>query len=223
MRNFRFFFVAAAAVGTLAIAQNNRPFSPRNIDALENESRDEWQRPGLVIEALEIQPGEVIADIGTGSGYFVSHLSRATGADGRLFAVDIQQEMLAFVERKVDELGLSNVTTVLSQENDTRLDPRSIDLALLVDVYHELRTPKALMTNILGVLKPEGRLAIIDFYDDIDVPVGPPRRYRVPKKRLIAEVEAAGFRLTEQHAFLPYQYFLIFVPGIAAQAGEKTR
>lgn len=194
----------------LAPAQNSRLYSPRDIDALESESRDDWQKPIQVVEALDIDYGSVVADIGTGSGYFVTHLSKATGPNGRLFAVDIQQEMLAFVERKVGETGLVNVTTVLSQENDTRLEPSTIDLALLVDVYHELRSPKALLSNIKNVLKPDGRLAIIDFYSDKDVPVGPTRRYRVPRERLVTEAEAVGYKLAEEHSFLPYQYFLVF-------------
>lgn len=193
-----------------ATAQNSRLYSPRDIDALENESRDDWQKPIQVVEALEIEAGAIIADIGTGSGYFVPHLSKATGPDGHLFAVDIQQEMLAFVERKVGETGLVNVTTVLSQENDTRLKSGAVDIALLIDVYHELRSPKALLSNIKNVLKPNGRLAIIDFYSDKDVPVGPTRRYRVPRERLVAEAEAVGYKLVEEHAFLPYQYFLVF-------------
>jgi ubiquinone/menaquinone biosynthesis C-methylase UbiE len=197
-------------VGASTFAQNSRLYSPRNIDALENENRDDWQKPVQVVEALGIVSGATIADIGTGSGYFVPYLSKATGPEGHLFAVDIQQEMLAFVERKVGERGLVNVTTVLSQENDTRLEPGSVDLALLVDVYHELRSPKALLSNIKNVLKPQGRLAIIDFYSDKEVPVGPTRRYRVPRERLVSEAKAVGYKLTEEHAFLPYQYFLVF-------------
>mgnify|MGYP001817218591 CR=1 FL=1 len=194
----------------VAPAQNSRLYSPRDIDALENESRDDWQKPVQVVEALEIEAGSTIADIGTGSGYFVPFLSEAVGPDGRLFAVDIQQEMLAFVERKAAENGLDNVTTVLSQENDTRLEAGAVDLALLVDVYHELRSPKALLSNIRSVLKPDGRLAVVDFFSNKDVPVGPTRRYRVPRRRLIAEAEASGFKLVEEHSFLPYQYFLVF-------------
>lgn len=194
----------------VAPAQNSRLYSPRDIDALENESRDDWQKPVQVVEALHIEAGSTIADIGTGSGYFVPFLSKATGPDGRLFAVDIQQEMLAFVERKAGENGLDNVTTVLSQENDTRLEAGAVDLALLVDVYHELRSPKVLLSNIRSVLKPDGRLAVVDFFSNKDVPVGPTRRYRVPRQRLIAEAEASGFELVEEHSFLPYQYFLVF-------------
>ncbi len=218
MRISLLIFFALSWASLMAPAQNSRIYSPRDVDALENESRDDWQKPVQVIEALQIEAGSTIADIGTGSGYFVPFLSKAVGPDGRLFAVDIQQEMLAFVERKVGEIGLINVTTVLSQENDTRLEAGTVDLALLVDVYHELRSPKALLSNIRSVLKPDGRLAVVDFFSNKDVPVGPTRRYRVPRQRLIAEAEASGFKLVEEHSFLPYQYFLVF----DRRAGAET-
>lgn len=212
MSYHRFLGAAILAFGAMAPAQDGRPGDPRT-NAYESENRDKWQKPAKVVEALGIQPGWVIADIGTGSGYFVPYFSRAAGSHGRVFAVDIQQEMLALVERKVDELHLTNVTTVLSYEDETRLEADSVDLAILVDVFHELGSPKGLLSDLGKVLKPDGRLAIIDYYRDKEVPgIGPPIRYRVPERRLIAEVQDAGFKLTEQHRFLPYQYFLVFAP-----------
>jgi ubiquinone/menaquinone biosynthesis C-methylase UbiE len=214
-----FILVVLAAAGTAATAQDGRLVSPRDIDALENDNRDQWQKPAQAVEALGIEPGSVVADIGTGSGYFVQHLSQAIGPSGQLYAVDIEQEMLAIVERKVNDLGLTNVTTVLSQENDTRLEPGSVDLALLVDVYYELRSPQLLMTNIRKILKPNGRLAIIDFDSEKQIAgVGPPRRYRVPEKRLIKEIQSVGFELSEKHSILPHQYFLVFT----ATEGART-
>ena len=208
MRHFRFLLVLGMTLVSAATAQNGRVFNPRNVEALENESRDSWQKPVDVVEALEIEPSAVVADIGSGSGYFIPYLSRAAG---EVHAVDIQQEMLVFVERKITEHGLVNVNTVLSQENNTGLEPGSVDIALLIDVYHELRTPKALLTNIREILKPNGRLVIIDFVSDKVIPdIGPIRRHRVPEERLTAEVQASGFELTKRHGFLPYQYFLVF-------------
>lgn len=208
----RFMLVVLAAAGAAATAQDGRLFNPRDVAALENDNRDQWQKPAQVVEALELEPGSVVADIGTGSGYWVPYLSQTIGPAGKLYAVDIQQEMLAFVERKVNELRLTNVTTVLSHENDTRLEAGSVDLALLVDVYYELRSPRALMSNIRKILKPKGRLAIIDFDAGKESPgVGPPRRYRVPEQRLVKEVQSVGFELAERHSFLPHQYFLVFV------------
>ena len=186
-------------------------FNPQNAAQLEQDSRDAWQKPAEVVTFLKLREGDVIADIGTGSGYFVPYLSNSVGSSGRVYATDIQPEMLAFVQRKVAELGLNNVTTVLSQEADTRLNRESVDLAFMVDVYHELGSPGSLLSNIRTALKPDGRLTIIDFKADKAADrVGPPLSHRVPKERLIAEVEQAGFELTETIELLPYQYFLVF-------------
>ncbi len=188
-----------------------RVFNPGNAALLEEPSRDGWQKPAQVVSALKLEPGDVVADIGTGSGYFVPYLSEAVGPSGRVFAVDIQPEMLAFVERKVGELGLSNVITVLSQEADTRLEPESVDLVIMVDVYHELGSPSSLLSNIRSVLKPDGRFAIIDFERDEETAgIGPPLSHRVPQERVISELKRTGFELVEQLTMLPYQYFLVF-------------
>ena len=225
MREFRIFSVSpfmllALLVGALEAfsasqrQETPRPpvaFNPQHAAQLDQPSRDAWQKPTEVVTSLNLREGDVIADIGTGSGYFVPYLARSVGSAGHVYAIDIQPEMLAFVQRKVAELDLTNVTTVLSQEADTRLDGESVDLAFMVDVYHELGSPAALLSNIRAVLKPGGRLTIIDFKADREAdPVGPPLSHRVPKERLIAEVEQAGFDLAETIELLPYQYFLVF-------------
>jgi ubiquinone/menaquinone biosynthesis C-methylase UbiE len=204
------------ALGTLHAEGQETPrspvvFNPQDAAQLDQASRDAWQKPKDVVAALKLHAGEVVADVGTGSGYFVPYLSKAVGSSGRVYAIDIQPEMLAFVQRKVAELDLTNVTTVLSQEADTRLDQESVDLAFMVDVYHELGSPATLLSNIRAVLKPGGRLTIIDFKADKEADrVGPPLSHRVPKERLMAELERAGFELTETIDLLPYQYFLVF-------------
>ena len=125
--------------------------------------------------------------------------------------MDIQPEMLAFVERKVGELGLTNVITVLSQEADTHLDLESVDLALMVDVYHELGSPSSLLSNIRSVLKTDGRFAIVDFKREKEAAeIGPPLSHRVPQERVISELKRTGFELVETLTILPYQYFLLF-------------
>lgn len=188
-----------------------RVFNPKNAELLEEPSRDGWQKPAEVVMALKLESGDVVADIGTGSGYFVPYLSKAVGPSGRVLAVDIQPEMLAFVERKVGELGLTNVITVLSLEADTRLDPESVDLALMVDVYHELGSPSSLLSNIRSALKTDGRFAIVDFKREKEAAeIGPPLSHRVPQERVISELKRTGFELVETLTFLPYQYFLVF-------------
>ena len=188
-------------------------------DDRTKNARDTWQLPDRVTEALEVSPGARIADVGCGPGYFVPYLSRATGSSGRVSAVDIQSGMLSLVERQAARLGLGNVDTVLSKETDTGLEPRSVDLAVMVNVYYELGAPGALLENLAEVLETEGRLAIIDYrVDRMAEPVGPPLSHRVPQERVVAEAERAGFRLQKTHDFLPYQYFLVFE--LAPTGGE---
>jgi len=219
--------------GSLLTAAQQAPrsprlFNPKNAELLEEPSRDGWQKPAQAVLALKLQPGDVVADIGTGSGYFVPYLSAAVGPSGRVLAVDIQPEMLAFVERKVSELGLTNVNTVLSQEADTRLEPESVDLVLMVDVYHELGSPSSLLSNIRAALRPNGRFSIIDFKRDKEAAeVGPPLSHRVPQERVISELKRTGFELVESLTILPYQYFLIFsrtnaAAGLTDLTGDKS-
>jgi predicted methyltransferase len=220
----------ALLVGMLGASPTPRQETPRspvvfnaqNAAQLDQPSRDAWQKPAEVVTSLKLHEANVVADIGTGSGYFVPYLSRAVGTSGRVYAIDIQPEMLAFVQRKITELDLTNVTTVLSQEADTRLERESVDLALMVDVFHELGSPESLLSNIRTVLKPGGRLTIIDFEIDSEADrVGPPLSHRVPKERLIAEVEQVGFSLVETIDLLPYQYFLVFTGKRDAPAGTS--
>lgn len=204
----------ANAAATQETSRSPAVFNPQNAAQLDQPSRDGWQKPAEVVTSLKLRPGDVVADIGTGSGYFVPYLADSVGASGRVYAIDIQPEMLAFVQRKITELELTNVTTVLSQEADTRLERESVDLALMVDVYHELGSPGPLLSNIRSTLKPDGRLTIVDFKVDKEADrVGPPLSHRVPQGRLIAEVEQAGFELIEALDLLPYQYFLVFTAG----------
>ena len=177
--------------------------------AMQRE-RNRWQKPGQVVAALEIPVGSRVADVGTGSGYFVPYLSRAVGPSGRVFAVDIQPEMLAFVQEKIDRFDLKNVTIVLSQETDTQMTRSSVDLILLVDVYHQLGAPRIFLSHLDEVLSEGGRLAIIDFIaSNAALDMGPSLEERVTPDQIRQDGEACNFRLVRQHDFLPYQYFLI--------------
>ena len=219
MRHVRFLFVLVMTLVSAATAQNGGVFNPRNVEALENESRDSWQKPIEVVKALEIEPSSVVADIGTGSGYFIPYLSQAAG---KVHAVDIQQEMLVFVERKIaehrtgerqhgafpGERHRSRAWLGRHSSSHRRL-PRAPNAQSALDQHTE-------------ILKPNGRLVIIDFVSDKVIPdIGPIRRHRVPEKRLTAEVQATGFELTERHGFLPYQYFLVFTVVTDPEPGRQ--
>ncbi|MBI5380029.1 MAG: class I SAM-dependent methyltransferase, partial [Nitrospirae bacterium] len=161
------------------------------------------------VKALGLRPGQRVADVGTGSGYFLPWLSRAVGSEGVVYGVDVQTEMLAWAERKVREARLPNVRLVHSTDTDTKLPPQSVDVVLLVNTYHEVHDPSGLMKNLRKTLSSGGLLAIIDWKPE-PTPMGPPLGHRVSPDTVKKTVEAAGFRLWREETFLPYQYFLLF-------------
>ena len=186
-------------------------FSPSKIPLLEDTGRDAWQKPEEILNALNIKKGQTIADIGAGSGYLTVKLSERIDATGTIYAVDIQQEMLDYINKRLAEKGIKNVSLVLGTMDDPKLPPKSLDLAILLSTYHEIAQPIDFMKKIKLALKPKGRLAILEFSDES--PIGPPIQVRLPEDLVIDELKQAGFTLSQRHTFiLPYQYFLVFSP-----------
>lgn len=130
---------------------------------LDRPEREAEEAPSKAIAALGLEPGDVVADVGAGSGYYAIRLARVVGASGRVYATDIQPEMLALVRKKVEAERLSNVEMVLGTPADPRLPAASMDLVLMVDVYHELADPQAMLGALKRALKPGGRLVLIEF------------------------------------------------------------
>jgi len=186
-------------------------FSPSKIPLLEDAGRDTWQKPEEILNALDIKKGQIVADIGAGSGYLTVKLSERVGATGTIYAADIQQEMLDYINKRLVEKGIKNVSLVLGTRDDPKLPPNSLDLAILLSTYHEIAQPIDFMRKIKLALKPKGRLAILEFSDES--PIGPPIQVRLPEDLVINELKQAGFTLSQRHTFLlPYQYFLVFSP-----------
>ena len=186
-------------------------FSPSKIPLLEDPKRDTWQKPEEILNALEIGRGQAIADIGAGSGYLTVKLSERVGSTGTVYAVDIQQEMLDYISKRLGTEGLKNVILVLGSMDDPKLLPSSLDIAILLSTYHEIAHPIDFMKKIKLALKPHGRLAILEFSDES--PIGPPLKVRLPEDLVINELKQAGFALSQKYNFLlPYQYFLVFTP-----------
>lgn len=179
------------------------------IAALEDPARDAWQKPHDVIEALDLKQGEQIADIGAGSGYFALRFARHVGAAGHVFAVDISQEMLAHVETRAKAAGLTNVTTVLAPPGDPLLADASVDRIFICDVWHHVDDQAGYLEKLKKSLRPGGQIVMIDFQKR-DLPVGPPVAMKIARDDLVAQMEGRGFRLAQEHTFLPYQYFLVF-------------
>ena len=172
----------------------------------DDPQRDEWQKPHEVIGALGLAPEATVADIGAGTGYFAVRLAHLV-PKGRVYAVDVETEMVKHLARRAAEQGLANLMAVRGSPDNPRL-PGKVDLVLLVDVYHHIEDREAYFTRLRGMLKPAGRIAIIDFKPDS--PQGPPADQRIAAESVKAELDRAGLLLSEEHSFLPYQYFLVF-------------
>jgi len=179
------------------------------IAALEDPKRDAWQKPREVIDALELRPGERIADIGAGSGYFALRFAHHVGVDGRVFAIDVSPEMLAHVEQRAKAAGLTNIEVKRVPPEDPKLPDGSIDRAFFCDVWHHVDDRDGYLDKLKRALRPSGQLVMIDFHKR-ELPVGPPVSMKIAREELIAQVERHGFRLGREHTFLPYQYFLVF-------------
>lgn len=174
----------------------------------DDPQRDAWQKPHEVIQALAIKPDALVADLGAGTGYFSARLANMLPG-GRIYAVDIEPDMVRYLEARAKREGLRNIVPVKGEPDDPRL-PAQVDLILLVDVYHHIGERSAYFSRLRGTLRSGGRIAIVDF--KLDSPVGPPPAGRIAPETVKAEMKAAGYRVAGEHSFLPYQYFLVFAP-----------
>ena len=174
----------------------------------DDPKRDAWQKPHEVIQALALKPGAVVADIGAGTGYFAVRLANMAPG-GRVYGVDVEPDMVKYLAERAKRESRANLVAIAGAPDDARL-PEKVDLALLVDVFHHIDERSRYFRKLRASLKPGGRVAIIDFRPDS--PEGPPPAARIAPARVIAELQAAGYALAQEHRFLPYQYFLIFEP-----------
>ncbi len=174
----------------------------------DDPKRDEWQKPHEVIQALALRPDAVIADIGSGTGYFAMRFANMV-PQGRVYGVDIEPDMVKYLAERAKREKRDNVIPVAGAPEDPRL-PEKADLILMVDVFHHIEDRARYFRKLRASLKPGGRVAIIDFR--LDSPEGPPRAARIAPDRVISELKAAGYTLAKEHRFLPNQYFLVFQP-----------
>ena len=174
----------------------------------DDPKRDAWQKPHEVIQALALKPDAVVADIGSGTGYFSARIANMT-PKGRVYGVDTEPDMVKYLSERAKREGLKNVTAVQAGPGDPRL-PEKADVVILVDVYHHVENREQYFRQLQKSLKPGGRLAIIDFR--MDSPEGPPKSARIAPEQVKAELARAGYALAQEHAFLPNQYFLVFRP-----------
>ena len=184
------------------------------LEQLDSEERDQYQKPRQVIDALNLKPGLSVADLGSGSGYFTRRFIEAVTETGKVYAVDVEPEMLKYAEESVVHMHRSYTAEfILARPDSPKLPYESIDLLFVCNTYHHLGERTKYFSDATSSLKPGGRVAIIDFYhDERSGELGFPKRHLVPRETVIAELSGAGYRLIREHTFLPRQYFLEFVP-----------
>jgi arsenite methyltransferase len=181
------------------------------IAMLEDPKRDEYQKPQEVLAALAVRAGETIADIGCGSGYFTVRLAPQVGEKGQVLAVDVDPDMIRYLNRRLRDAGLRNVRTILAEPADPLLPDASVDRFLIVDTWHHIEDQSGYLALMKKMLKPGGQVVMIDFQKK-ELPLGPPLEMKIAREDLVRQMEGGGYRLLKEHTFLPYQYFLVFTP-----------
>ncbi len=186
-----------------------QPMGVQGAPWLERRERDDEENTSLAVRLLGIKKGWRVADIGAGSGYFTVRMAKAVGDTGRVYANDIQPGMLELLTQNVARAKLANVTPVLGAIDDPRLPAASLDLALMVDVYHEFSQPQAMLRKLREALKPGGRLVLLEYRaEDPTVPIRP--EHKMTKAQVKLEVEAEGFKQWRVYDDLPQQHVIIF-------------
>lgn len=175
---------------------------------LERPSRKTEEKPDLTVERLDLKPDDVVADIGAGTGYFSFRMAEQV-PEGKVYAVDIQPEMLEAIAFLQEENNVTNIKTVLGKEDRPNLPPESIDLALMVDAYHEFAYPKEMMEGIVEALKPGGKVVLLEYRKENPMIMIKPL-HKMSQKQVKKELKAVGLKWQETKEFLPQQHFLVF-------------
>jgi len=175
----------------------------------EDPERAKWQQPKKVVEAMNILPGNTIADIGAGTGYVTRLFATATGPTGKALGLDIEPAMVNYMVEDAKKRDLSNYLPKLIKMDDASLKPRSVDIIFLCNTYHHIEAREDYFKIISRSLKDSGRVIIVDFYKK-ETPIGPPLKHKLAKETVMSEMENAGYHLVKSHDFLLHQYFLEF-------------
>ena len=215
MRRIALSFVLAAL---LLQAQSEHPISGRRIapvigvggvEWMERSAREMEDLPEAALDAIGIKAGMTVADVGAGVGYFTLRLARRVGPRGVVYANDVQPDMLSMLRERAAAAKLTNIKPILGSEADPKLPKNTMDLVLMVDVYHELSQPQRMLQRIRESLKPDGRLVLLEYRkEDPHIPIRPEHKMSVAEAK--AEVEAEGYRFEKVLKDLPRQHILIF-------------
>ena len=208
--SFLFFLSLLSAAPVLAQTHDTHRHSFQGPDQwvkeFENPARDEWQKPHQVIQSLALKPDAVVADIGSGTGYFAVRFAHMV-PKGRIFGVDIEPDMVKYLAERAKRMGLKNLISVQAAPDDPHL-PEMVDLIIIVDTFHHIENRDLYLKKLHNYLKKDGSIAIIDFrMDSVD---GPPKSARSTPEQIEAELNTSGYFLAQQYDFLPKQYFMVF-------------
>ena len=175
---------------------------------LERDGREKAENPQAVIEHLDLKPTDTVADLGTGTGYFAFRIANLV-PEGKVYAVDIQPEMLEVVSHIKEENNLTNVETILGTENNPNLPENSVELALMVDAYHEFAYPREMMINLYNSLKPGGRVVLVEYRQENPMIMIKPL-HKMSQKQVKKEMKAVNLKWLKTQQFLPEQHFMVF-------------
>jgi ubiquinone/menaquinone biosynthesis C-methylase UbiE len=187
------------------------------VKILEGEGRDEYQKPHEVIRNMNLKEGEVVCEVGAGSGYFTPYLSKAVGDPGRVYAEDPQREFIDLIKQKKEQQNLRNVEVVLGTYTDTNLPDRACDVTFVLDTYHHFEWPTPMLDAMKRDTRPGGRLIVVDWYrrpnpifDTLGIKATD--HMRLDLDGVIEEITRHGWTHVETRTFLDYQYFAVFTP-----------
>ncbi|RYF44870.1 MAG: methyltransferase domain-containing protein [Comamonadaceae bacterium] len=176
---------------------------------LERQEREKEERTDLLLDALQLKPGMVVADIGAGTGYLSRRMSRLVAPSGKVLAVDVQPEMVALLRKAAEAEGMRNITPSLGTESDVRMAPGSVDLAIMVDVYHELSSPFEMLRSVVQSLAPGGQVVFVEYRaEDPSVPIKP--LHKMTESQIRREAEILPLQWVRTDARLPWQHVVIF-------------
>jgi 2-polyprenyl-3-methyl-5-hydroxy-6-metoxy-1,4-benzoquinol methylase len=199
-------------------AKPKRLFPPLSLGVLEGPDRVQWNKPDLIMDALNIADGSVVADLGAGGGWFTVRLAQRVGPRGLVYAEDIQPEMIEVIKRRVQRENITNVQTLLGTTKDSRL-PRGIDAVVIMGAYNEMEDPVALLKDAAASLKPQGRIGVVEYNPGGGGP-GPDPDQRVSPETVIKGARAAKLQVISQDRIPPFMYMIILGKG---PSGRPTR
>ncbi|HTW87878.1 MAG TPA: methyltransferase domain-containing protein [Candidatus Binataceae bacterium] len=199
---------------SLPMATGERPLAAR-IKTFEAADRDKWQKPDEIVKVLDLKPGMTVADIGAGSGYFTRRFAKAVGPSGKVYAVDISRDILVYLKNRAQKEDLHNIEIVVDKPDDPMLPANSLDLAFFGEVTHHIGHRSDFFRKIYTALKPNGRMAIVDFPPEAHAKgwCPHPADQLIPSWEIIREAEDAGFKLDRTYDFIPREYFIVFDKG----------